>query len=194
LVLEIRQAVKTQELPLSGASLVECEPYEDPRGLFARLFCDQEMGGLLGDRLIRNINLSQSAKSGTLRGLHYQKAPYEEMKLVRCTQGSVFDVIVDVRPDSPTYLQWHGETLTARNMHMVVVPEGFAQGFQALEDACEIMYLVTAHYVPGHEVGIRWNDPSVAIDWPLDVTMISSKDAQFPWLDEGDAARRMRLL
>jgi dTDP-4-dehydrorhamnose 3,5-epimerase len=186
--------VKTHPLALHGASLVECEPYEDPRGLFARLFCDKEMGELLGERLIRNINLCQSAKSGTLRGLHYQRAPHEEMKLVRCTQGAVFDVIVDVRPDSPTYLQWHGETLTARNMRMVVVPEGFAHGFQALEDACEIMYLVTAHYVPGYEGGIRWNDPAVGIDWPLDVSMVSSKDAHFPWLEEGAAARRIRLL
>jgi len=186
--------VKTHPLPLQDASLVECEPYEDPRGLFARLFCDREMKDMLGERLIRNINLSQSARSGTLRGLHYQQAPHEEMKLVRCTQGAVFDVLVDVRPDSPTYLQWHGETLTARNMHMVVVPEGFAHGFQALEDNCEIMYLVTAHYVPGHEGGIRWNDPAVGIEWPLDVTMISNKDAQFPLLEKGDGARRFRVL
>ena len=185
--------MKLHPLPLQGATLAECEPFEDPRGLFARLFCDRELEELLGERSVRNINLSQSNLSGTLRGLHYQRGDAAEMKLVRCTRGSIFDVIVDMRPDSPTYLNWHGEILTQRNMRMMVVPEHFAHGFQALEDNCEIMYLVTAHYAPEQEAGVRWNDPTVGIRWPLDVTMLSDKDAQFPLLS-GDAARRIRAL
>ncbi|MDP6929392.1 MAG: dTDP-4-dehydrorhamnose 3,5-epimerase [Planctomycetota bacterium] len=185
--------MKLHPLPLEGATLAECEPFEDPRGLFARLFCDRELKELLGDRQVRNINLNQSNISGTLRGLHYQTGEAAEMKLVRCTRGSIFDVIVDMRPDSPTYLKWHGETLTQRNMRMMVVPEGFAHGFQALEDNCEVMYLVTAHYAPEQEMGVRWNDPAVGIRWPLDVSMLSDKDAQFPLLS-GDAARRIRAV
>ena len=185
--------MKLHHLPLNGATLAECEPFEDPRGLFARLFCDRELKDLLGERSVRNINLSQSTRSGTLRGLHYQREDAAEMKLVRCTRGSIFDVIVDMRPDSPTYLRWHGEILTQRNMRMMVVPEYFAHGFQALEDNCEIMYLVTAHYCPEQEVGVRWDDPAVGVSWPLDVSMLSDKDAQLPLLS-GDAARRIRAL
>ncbi|MBJ96181.1 MAG: dTDP-4-dehydrorhamnose 3,5-epimerase [Rickettsiales bacterium] len=176
--------MKLNPLPLDGAILAECEPFEDPRGLFARLFCDRELEEILGERSVRNINLSQSNLSGTLRGLHYQLGDSAEMKLVRCTRGSIFDVIVDMRPESPTYLHWHGEILTQRNMRMMVVPEYFAHGFQALEDNCEIMYLVTAHYAPGQEAGVRWDDPKVGIKWPLEVNMLSDKDANFPLLDD----------
>ena len=186
--------MKIKPLPLQGTWLVECEPFEDPRGRFARVYCERSLGELLGERSICNINLSHSAGSGTLRGLHYQQSPHADMKLVRCTRGAVFDVVVDMRPDSPTYLQWHGETLSAQNMHMMVAAEGFAHGFQALEDNCEIMYLVTAHYAPEHEFGVRWNDPAVAIQWPLDVTMISSKDEEIPWLEGEGGARRTRVL
>ncbi len=183
--------MKLRPLPFEGAALAECDPFEDPRGLFTNLFCDLDLKELLGDRQVRNINLSQSHLSGTLRGLHYQQGDAAEMKLVRCISGSIFDVIVDMRPDSPTYLRWHGEILTQQNMGMMIVPEYFAHGFQTLEDNTEVMYLVTSHYAPNQEAGVRWNDPAVGIRWPHDVTMLSDKDAQFPLLSS-DAEGRGR--
>jgi len=180
--------VKLHPLPLQGAALVDCEPLEDARGLFARLFCDRELKDLLGERCVRNINLNRSKAAGTVRGLHYQQGGHADMKLVRCTSGAIFDVIVDMRPDSPTYLCWHGEILSASNLRMMVIPEYFAHGFQALEDHSEVIYLVTAQYAPDHEVGVRWDDPAVGIHWPKDVTLLSDKDANLPLLS-GQAAR-----
>jgi dTDP-4-dehydrorhamnose 3,5-epimerase len=150
--------------------------------MFARLFCDDALGELLGDRRIRDINLSRCSAEGTLRGLHYQTGSGADMKLVRCTAGSVFDVVVDMRPDSPTYLRWHGEVLSPGNLRMVVVPEYFAHGYQALEPGSELLYAVTAKYTPDKERGVRWDDPAVSIDWPLAVTLVSGKDGTIPLL------------
>jgi dTDP-4-dehydrorhamnose 3,5-epimerase len=172
--------VRIRQLELTGAAVVDCIPVEDERGLFARLFCDRELEGLLGERKIRSINLGRSHREGTLRGLHYQTGEAAEMKFVRCTAGSVFDVIVDMRPDSPTYLQWHGEVLSSSNLRMVVVPEYFAHGYQALEDGAEVVYAVTSSYAPATEVGVRWDDPAVRIDWPRSVSVISEKDRDLP--------------
>jgi dTDP-4-dehydrorhamnose 3,5-epimerase len=140
------------------------------------LFCDEALGALLAGRPIRDINLSRCDTEGTLRGLHYQTGSSADMKLVRCTAGSVFDVIVDMRPNSPTYLRWHGEVLSASNLRMVVVPEYFAHGYQALEAGSELLYAVTAKYAPGEERGVRWDDPTVSIDWPIAPTLVSEKD------------------
>jgi len=150
--------------------------------MFARLFCDDALRELLGGRQLRDINMSRCSTEGTLRGLHYQTGSSADMKLVRCTAGSVFDVVVDMRPDSPTFLRWHGEVLSPQNLRMVVVPEYFAHGYQALENGSELLYAVTEKYAPEAELGLRWDDPTVGIDWPRNVTAISDKDRAIPLL------------
>ncbi|GAB4425047.1 MAG: dTDP-4-dehydrorhamnose 3,5-epimerase [Chloroflexi bacterium OHK40] len=165
---------------LMDAVLIELDRREDRRGFFARTW-DQQLfkeHGLV-DRVVQ-ANLSYNHTSGTLRGMHYQKAPYAETKLVRCVRGAIFDVIIDIRPDSPTYKRWIGVELTAENRRALYVPEGFAHGFQTLTDDCEIMYQVSQVYTPGAEGGIRYNDPSFGIQWPLPVSVISEKDAAWP--------------
>lgn len=165
---------------LTDAVLIELDRREDRRGFFARTW-DQQLfkeHGLV-DRVVQ-ANLSYNHTRGTLRGMHYQKAPYAETKLVRCVRGAIFDVIIDIRPDSPTYKHWIGVELTAENRRALYVPEGFAHGFQTLTDDCEIMYQVSQVYTPGAEGGIRYNDPSFGIQWPLPVSVISEKDAAWP--------------
>ena len=129
---------------------------------------------------VAQANISLSKYRGTLRGMHYQKAPYEETKLVRCTRGALYDVIVDLRVDSPTFKQWFGVQLTADNYKMLFVPKNFAHGFITLSDDTEASYLVSQLYSPGSELGIRWNDPQFGIRWPIDVEVISEKDASWP--------------
>ncbi len=172
-------------LPLQGAAVVDVEPFHDARGLFARLFCDDELSEFLGPRQIRNVNYSHTRDCGALRGMHFQRPPHAEVKFVRCTRGALFDVIVDIRRESPTFLQWHGEKLTEENQRMMVVPEGFAHGFQALTEGCDATYLVTQYWSSSHEGGLRYDDPAVGIRWPLEVTEISDKDAAHPWLVDG---------
>lgn len=165
---------------LTDAVLIELDRREDRRGFFARTW-DQQLfkeHGLV-DRVVQ-ANLSYNHTRGTLRGMHYQKAPYAETKLVRCVRGAIFDVIIDIRPDSPTYKRWIGVELTAENRRALYVPEGFAHGFQTLTDDCEIMYQVSQVYTPGAEGGIRYNDPAFGIQWPLPVSVISEKDAAWP--------------
>lgn len=166
-------------LPLSGAAVVETTPFRDHRGSFARFFCANELAEVLGNRRIVNINHSRTAKTGAIRGLHFQYPPAAEMKLVRCIRGKVWDVAVDLRAGSPTFLKWHAVELTPENALMLVVPEGFAHGFQVLEENSEIMYLVTAFYTPGSEGGIRYDDPLLSIDWPLPATDLSARDEAF---------------
>jgi dTDP-4-dehydrorhamnose 3,5-epimerase len=169
------------ETRLQGAYLIDIEKREDHRGFFARTWCQHEFGehGLVA-RLVQ-ANLSFNRQRGTLRGMHYQTPPYAEAKLVRCTRGAIYDVIVDLRPDSPSFKQWIGVELSAVNYRMLYVPEGFAHGFQTLEDNVEIMYQVTQFYTPEAEGGIRYNDPALGIMLPLEVTVISEKDAA--WAD-----------
>lgn len=168
------------ETKLKGAYVIELKKHEDNRGFFARGW-DQtilEQQGLIGSVTQQNIAFSKT--KGTVRGLHYQKAPHQETKFIRCTRGAVFDVIVDLRPDSPTYKQWLGLTLSMDDYRALYMPKDFAHGFQALEDNSEIMYLVSEPYTPDFEAGIRFNDPSLSVEWPLPVTMISEKDMSWP--------------
>lgn len=167
-------------LPLEQGALVDAQPFRDHRGLFARLFCQNELASVLGSRQIVQINLSRTLETGAVRGLHFQRAPHAEMKLVRCLRGRVFDVVLDLRPDSPTYLRWHAEELSGDNLKMMVVPEGCAHGFQVLEPASELLYLHTAFYTPDAEGGVRYDDPRLGIEWPLPVTDLSERDRSYP--------------
>ena len=176
--------MKFQETKLKGAFIIDIERLEDDRGFFARAWCKNEMEAHGCSADLKQANLSLSSKKGTLRGMHYQISPYEESKLVRCTCGALYDVIVDLRKDSPTYKEWIGVELTADNRRMLYVPEGFGHGFVTLEDDTEAFYLVTEFYTPGAEQGIRYNDPALGIEWPVDVEVISEKDASWPDFQE----------
>lgn len=172
------------ELPLAGAFLVELERRGDDRGFLARTFCAEEFAALGLAKQWAQCNMSFSAKVGTLRGLHFQRPPMAETKLVRCTRGAIFDVIVDLRIGSATYGQWHGERLDDVGRRMICVPEGFAHGFQALSDHVEMLYFHSAPYSAQHEGGLRWDDPTLSIPWPLRVTDMSVRDRGFPYLNE----------
>jgi dTDP-4-dehydrorhamnose 3,5-epimerase len=166
---------------IDGSFLIDLRRIEDDRGFFARTW-DEAVFAAAGTP-IRNIqsNLSYNRRRGTIRGLHWQVAPYGETKLVRCTRGSAFDVAVDIRPESPTYGRWQGVRLTSADRNMFFVPIGCAHGYQALEDDTEVSYQVSHEYVPGSEGGIRWNDPGFAIEWPItDGVIVSDKDGAWP--------------
>jgi dTDP-4-dehydrorhamnose 3,5-epimerase len=165
---------------LEGAYIIELEKKYDMRGFFARVWCQNEftVQGLIA-RLVQ-INISFNKNQGTLRGMHYQVTPFAESKLVRCTRGGIYDVIIDLRPPSSTYKQWIGVELTADNYKMLYVPEGFAHGFQTLEDHTEVTYQVSQFYAPQAERGVRYDDPAFGIVWPLDVQVISDKDSHWP--------------
>ncbi len=169
------------ETGLKGAAVIELQRWVDERGFFARAWCRREFedNGLLSGLVQSNISFNLTA--GTLRGMHYQSSPYEEEKLVRCTRGALYDVIVDLRQDSPTFKQWFGVELTEDNRRMLYVPKGFAHGFQTLADNTEVFYHVTEYYTPGAERGIRWDDPAIGICWPPSaVRVISDKDRSWP--------------
>ena len=169
-----------KETKLKGAYILEIEPIKDERGFFARSWCKREFEekGLKAE--IAQINVSHNPKKGTLRGLHYQVSPHEETKLIRCTKGALYDVIVDMRPESPTFKQWFGVELTAENHKMLYVPEGFAHGYLTLTDDVEASYQVSEFYTPGAEKGIRWDDPEFNIEWPVPIAVISEKDKNQP--------------
>ena len=172
--------MKFTETKLKGAFVVEIEKLADDRGFFARSWCRKEFEAQgLTSRVVQS-NVSFNRKKGTLRGLHYQIAPRQECKLIRCTRGAIYDVIIDLRAESPTYKQWVGVDLTADNYRMLFVPEDFAHGFITLTDNTEITYQVSQFYTPGAEKGIRFNDPAFNIQWPLDVLVISDKDRGWP--------------
>lgn len=170
------------ESRLQGAWLIEPEPLADERGFFARTWCRREFASRNLDTEIAQTSLSFNRKAGTLRGLHYQRPPHEETKLVRCTRGALWDVIVDLRPFSPTRGQWQGFELSADNRRALYVPKGFAHGFQTLEDATEASYQISAFHVPEAAAGLRWDDPSLGIAWPLPVSVISERDLHWPLL------------
>nr|WP_299242814.1 dTDP-4-dehydrorhamnose 3,5-epimerase [uncultured Halomonas sp.] len=172
------------ETKLKDAWLIELEPRGDQRGFFARTMCKEEFAryGLLNDFVQQNTSFS--AQKGTLRGLHYQMQPHGEAKLVRCLRGAIIDIIVDVRADSPTFLQHQQFELTDSNRSQLYVPPGFAHGFQTLGDDVEVSYLVSAAYSPQAERGLRYNDERLQIDWPLPVTVLSEKDEHWPLIDE----------
>ena len=169
---------------LNGSFLIDIERIGDERGFFARIW-DEAWSDELGVD-IRNVqtNLSTNRRRGTIRGLHWQEQPFGESKLLRCTRGAVFDVAVDLRPESSTYRRWQGHVLDADARRMVFVPAGCAHGYQALEDHTEVSYQVSHAYVPGSERGIRWDDPTVGIEWPIsDDVIVSEKDASWPDLE-----------
>jgi dTDP-4-dehydrorhamnose 3,5-epimerase len=171
--------LKFIETPLEGAYIVEIEPIEDERGFFAKSWSDEDFGAQGLTTRVAQCGISFNRHKGTLRGMHYQEKPYEEAKLVRCTRGAIYDLIVDIRPSSPTYKQWSAFELTAENRRMLYVPEGFAHGFQALEDETEVYYQISELYHPEAARGIRWNDPALMFHWPLEVGTISERDRQF---------------
>jgi dTDP-4-dehydrorhamnose 3,5-epimerase len=168
------------ETELSGAFIIDLERLCDERGFFARTWCEDEFAarGIALPPL--QANMSSNPTKGTLRGMHYQLAPHEESKLVRCTRGAIYDVIVDMREDSPTFGEWLGVELTAENCRQLFVPGGFAHGFLTLEDNSDVAYQVSAKYTPGAERGLRWNDPAFAIKWPAEPQLVSAKDRSHP--------------
>jgi dTDP-4-dehydrorhamnose 3,5-epimerase len=182
------------ETKLKGSYIIDVERLEDERGFFARSWCQREFAEHgLNPRLVQ-CNISFNSKNGTLRGMHYQIKPFEEAKLIRCTRGAIYDVIVDIRPDSPTYCQWiavvlsahcsqpsaHRSLLTADNRRMLYVPEGFANGFLTLDDNSEVFYQMSEFYSPDHARGFRWNDAAFRIKWLGEVKVISERDETYP--------------
>lgn len=171
------------ETTLQDAVLIELEPRGDERGMFARAFDAAEFAARGMASVYPQTNMSATRTAGTVRGLHYQRGEHVEAKLVRCTRGAIMDTIVDLRRDSPTYLKWQAFELTAENRRQLYVPPGFGHGFQSLVDDVEIVYPVSASYAPAAEGGLRFDDPAVAIDWPLPVSTLSEKDASWAPLD-----------
>ena len=168
---------------LEDAYLIDVEPRADERGFLARTFCEQEFADHGAPMRVVQSSTIQTARRDTLRGLHYQQAPHGEIKLVRCTRGSIFLVMVDLRPASSTSHEWLGVELSARNRRMAYVPEGFAQGYQTLEDDVEVLYQMSHQYIPEAARGVRWNDPALGIEWPpADERIISQRDRAWPAL------------
>ncbi|MDQ6707130.1 MAG: dTDP-4-dehydrorhamnose 3,5-epimerase [Acidobacteriota bacterium] len=165
---------------LQGAYVIRHQRIEDDRGFFARSFCVKEFQERDLEHRFAQANISYNAAPGTLRGMHYQTAPSEEVKVVRCTRGKIFDVIIDLRKTSPTYGQWQGFELSESNRDMLYVPRGFAHGYQTLDPDTEIFYLVTEFYSPARERGVRWNDSAFDIAWPLPGPLVSPKDSALP--------------
>lgn len=175
--------MKVHPTPLSGLQVVDTEPVGDARGRFERLFCERDWTPLRSDLRFVQVNLSTTARRGSVRGLHFQRAPAAEAKVIRCLRGEVFDVAVDLRADSPTFLRWHAVVLRAEEPREVFIPEGFAHGFQALSDDVQLLYFHTAPWTPACEGGLRYDDSRLAIAWPLPVTQVSERDRAHPLLD-----------
>jgi dTDP-4-dehydrorhamnose 3,5-epimerase len=171
--------VKFEATPLQDVWLVRLDPHVDARGFFARSFCAEEFAahGLAAG--FEQSSLSRNAHVGTVRGMHYQRAPFEEAKLVRCVQGAVFDVALDLRPSSPTLGKWFGATLSAVGGEALYLGPGLAHGFQTLCDDTDVLYQITPAFQPGHGAGVRWNDPSFGISWPLSDVIISERDGSY---------------
>ncbi len=168
---------------LNGSFTIDVEPFRDSRGFFTRTFCENEFAAQGLVKHFVQANHSGTEGKGVIRGMHFQHAAFCEVKLVKCIQGAIFDVIVDVRAGSPTFLQWFGAELSAENKRMMYVPAGFAHGFQSLSDYSEITYMVSAFYNKESEGGIRYDDPAVNIAWPLPVSLVSDKDLAIPVID-----------
>ena len=168
------------ETPLPGAYLIELEPIEDERGWFARTFCAEEFAAHGLDPAVAQCNSSFSDRAATLRGMHYQAEPHGEAKLVRCTRGAIYDVLVDLRADSPTFCRWTGCELSATNRRMLYAPVGTAHGFVTLADASEVLYQMSFPYVPDAARGVRFDDPAFGIEWPVEPAVISERDRSYP--------------
>lgn len=172
------------ETPLQGARVICRKPIEDSRGFLSRFFCADEFKsiGLKGE--IHQINHTLTRQKGTVRGLHFQYPPHAETKVVSCINGEVFDIAVDLRTNSPTFLQWHGEVLSKKNQRSFLIPEGFAHGFQTLTEDCELIYLHTAPYAKSAEGALNVSDPKLNINWPLDIDDLSDRDRNHPYIDQ----------
>ena len=170
--------MKILPTPVLDLMVVETSPIKDKRGTFSRLYCEKELERVIDSRRILQVNYSQTDKVGAVRGMHFQHPPYSEMKLVRCIRGKVWDVAVDLRASSATFLHWHAVQLSSANNYMMVIPEGFAHGFQCLEAGSELLYLHTAFYNRETESGLNYKDPTLGIKWPLRVTDLSPADTQ----------------
>lgn len=170
---------------IEGLSEVHTQPVSDHRGSFARWYCENDLATVIGSRRIVQINHSITLERGAIRGVHFQRAPHSEMKLIRCIKGRVWDVAVDLRRGSETFLRWYACELTPEAAVLFVIPEGCAHGFQVLEAGSELVYLHTAFYTPETEGGVRYDDPAVAIDWPLPVTDVSERDRKHPLIGVG---------
>ena len=176
--------MKFTEAPLEKAYIVELQPFVDGRGQFGRIFCKKDFKEIKHKKEFVQINHSITLKKGTIRGFHYQVKPSNEIKIVRCLEGKIFDVIVDLRKNSSTFLKWYGIELSKDNMKMIYIPEGFAHGFQTLIDNCELLYLHSAYYSAEDERGLRYNDPKLSIKWPIKKSSISEKDNKYPLISE----------
>jgi dTDP-4-dehydrorhamnose 3,5-epimerase len=174
----------SEKSSITGVWTIESSVHQDHRGAFSRLFCAEEEKSILHDRSIVQINHSITRSIGAVRGLHFQHPPHAEMKIVRCLRGRVFDVAVDLRRDSPTFLNWTAVELTPANHLAFIIPEGCAHGFQVLERHSELLYLHTAFYSPASEGVVRFDDPRIGVDWPLPPTDLSARDLGHPYLDE----------
>lgn len=171
--------------PIEGVAIIDLDKRSDDRGFFARSFCREEFTEHGLDPMVEQCNISYNVKAGTLRGMHYQLPPATESKLIRCLHGSIVDVIVDLRVDSPTYLQHVMVELSAENRRSFYVPPMFGHGYQTLTDDAEVLYMVNQRYTPGSERGLRYDDPALGIEWPVPVTVVSDKDAGWPLLGPG---------
>ena len=176
--------MKITDTKIPGVHIIETTALIDERGSFVRNFCTRDLAPVLQGRTIAQINQSKTAKVGSLRGMHFQCPPHAEIKLVRCLRGRIWDVALDLRRESPTFLQWHAEELTPGNMKMMIVPERCAHGFQVLEPDSEVLYLHTEFYQPAAEGAVHYNDPRINIKWPLAVTDLSPRDAGHAFLDD----------
>ena len=173
--------MKFTETKLKGAFVIEIEKLEDERGFFARAFCRKEFEAHGLNPNIAQASISFNSKKGTLRGMHFQISPYEEVKTVRCTRGAIYDVVIDLRKDSPTHKQWIGVELTEDNYKMLYIPQGFAHGYLTLKERSDLLYLVSQFYMPGFEGGVRYDDPAFGIEWPKDVRMTCIADKDKNW-------------
>ena len=172
-----------KNLPLDGLKLIERQQMGDSRGFLSRIFCTNELSAAGWNAPVAQINQTHTARRGTVRGMHYQIPPHAEIKLVSCLQGEIWDVAVDLRTDSPTYLRWHAEILSAENRRALLIPEGFAHGFQTLSDDVSLLYCHSAAYQPDAEVGLNAQDPRLAIHWPQTITELSARDAGHNMID-----------
>jgi dTDP-4-dehydrorhamnose 3,5-epimerase len=171
-----------EDAPLAGLCVLRRKPVADHRGYLERLYCEEELEAVTAGARIVQINRTLTRKRGTVRGMHFQRAPHAEMKLISCLNGEVFDGVVDIRRGSPTFLRWHGEVLNAHNRRTLIIPVGFAHGFQTLSDDCELLYFHTAAYAPSAEGALNASDPRIGIDWPLPISEMSPRDLSHPML------------
>ena len=169
---------------LAGSFIIEPSVLMDDRGWFARFYCKNDFKEIGHDKEWVQLNHSATDKKGAIRGMHFQKEPFREIKMVKCIAGAVYDVIIDLRRDSSTFLKWFGTELSAKNKKMFYIPEGFAHGFQCLEDNCELIYHHSEFYAPAAEAGIKYDDPMIQIDWPQAITVLSPRDESHPYLDQ----------